>query len=183
MLTVNEVQTVSGWITLLVILTACFTCVNYWILVRGRSEPELKKRPTSAPKRYESFPTNSVGLRSTLGFFPQDVTSGKSTPPPLSDLTFAEYKQRAMALCKVWNYRHAVFGLVAEAGEVAGLHQKSEYKGTQIDLEQLSEELGDVAWYWTMCCCVYGLDPIKVLESNVIKLEKRHGTVDKATRP
>ncbi len=97
-------------------------------------------------------------------------------------MNLTEYKERAMALCKVWNYKHAVFGLCAEAGEVAGLLQKEEYKGVPLDREQLQSELGDVLWYWTMVCSVYGFTLEEIMQYNIDKLETRHGAAMAASR-
>jgi len=80
-----------------------------------------------------------------------------------------------MKTCKVWNYRHAVFGLASEVGEVCALLQKAEYKKEHFSEEELVEELGDVLWYWVFTCLVYGLDPEVVWDRNIEKLEARHG--------
>lgn len=44
---------------------------------------------------------------------------------------------------------HAALGLTGEAGEVADIVKKSQYKDGSLDEAHLKEELGDVLWYLT----------------------------------
>ena len=66
-------------------------------------------------------------------------------------------------------------GLCGETGEVADLIKKKE--GAQqryIPLSEIREELGDVLWYWVGLCLYYGIEPVKAMEANVAKLQRRY---------
>lgn len=67
----------------------------------------------------------------------------------------------------------ALLGLGAEKGEIDGLAEKSLRKGTPIDLDKLTSELGDVLFFWMATVIAAGLDPDEVMEYNISKLTKR----------
>ena len=67
---------------------------------------------------------------------------------------------------------HGVFGLASEAGEVAGIFQKS-YQGRDVDPEHLKKELGDVLWMVTEICTGCGFELEDVMITNIKKLEAR----------
>lgn len=65
-------------------------------------------------------------------------------------------------------------GLAGESGEVADIIKKQYGYGRKLNLEHLSEELGDVMWYVANICTTYGLKLDDVLEQNVQKLRERY---------
>lgn len=67
---------------------------------------------------------------------------------------------------------HAVFGLNAEAGEVASVLQKA-YQGHDVDPDHLKKELGDCCWMIAEACTALGYDLEDVMETNINKLKKR----------
>ena len=69
--------------------------------------------------------------------------------------------------------RHAIFGLMSEVGEVAGILQKS-YQGHDIDRLRILHECGDVLWFLSdlIGCFDSGLE--EVGKMNIAKLEKRY---------
>ena len=69
--------------------------------------------------------------------------------------------------------KHGVFGLAAEAGEVAGLFQK-EYQGHLLTDEALIKELGDVLWMVAEICTVKGIPMDSVAKTNIEKLKARY---------
>lgn len=64
------------------------------------------------------------------------------------------------------------FGLAGETGEVMEILKKRVRDG-QLDLDRLTKELGDVAYYWARICKAFGLKPSAVLAANVAKIEDR----------
>ena len=68
---------------------------------------------------------------------------------------------------------HGVFGLAAEAGEVAGIYQK-EYQGHLATDEALIKELGDVLWMVAEICTARDIPMDAVALANIEKLRKRY---------
>ena len=71
------------------------------------------------------------------------------------------------------------FGLIEEAGEVAGL-MKRVLRNFPKDRERYTvdnfiDEMGDVLWYLTACCYVIGTTLDDVWEHNKQKLKERYG--------
>ncbi len=75
------------------------------------------------------------------------------------------------------NFVYPALGLAGEAGEVAEKVKKilrddgGELGETK--KKQLSDELGDVLWYWATLCRELDLDPAEVARQNVAKLNDR----------
>jgi len=63
-------------------------------------------------------------------------------------------------------------GLAGETGEVADKIKKYYRDGT-IDKTDLQKELGDVIFYWFALHGALEIDPIKSIETNMIKLSDR----------
>lgn len=104
-------------------------------------------------------------------------------PTPKSDafdgtqLTMDYYQKLAMRTCNFKKDRekklfHAIFGLNSEAGEVAGLFQKS-YQGHDIDIAHLKKELGDCLWMIAEACDALGTTMNEIAIGNIEKLRKR----------
>ena len=68
---------------------------------------------------------------------------------------------------------HAVCGIASEAGEIAGIFQKS-MQGHVVVRSDLTKEIGDVLWMLSELCDVYGFDMGEVANENIEKLKKRY---------
>ena len=94
-------------------------------------------------------------------------------------MTPNEYQKLAMRTCAIPRdkrddmMRHGVFGLTSEAGEVAGIFQKT-YQGHRIDPDHLKKELGDCLWMIAEICEAYDFLLEDVMILNVQKLRKRY---------
>lgn len=69
---------------------------------------------------------------------------------------------------------HSALGLAGEAGEVADIIKKSQYRNGRLDRKRIREELGDVLWYLTAIADEMGVSLEDLAIANVEKLEKRH---------
>lgn len=93
-------------------------------------------------------------------------------------MTPNEYQKLAMRTCNIPYDRkndmvnHAALGLNSEAGEVAGIYQKS-YQGHPIDKEHVKKELGDCLWMIAELCTAYDWTMEEIMELNIEKLRKR----------
>lgn len=93
-------------------------------------------------------------------------------------MTVGDYQKKARRtqakdLTDEEKLRHAVLGLAAESGEVAGIFQKK-YQGHPVDLGAVVEELGDCIWMISEICDTIGVPMEQVMEANIRKLEKRY---------
>ena len=71
----------------------------------------------------------------------------------------------------------AAMGLAGEVGEFNDIVKKIFFQGkpyNKENKEKLENELGDIMWYWAQGCMALKLDPYKVLENNIKKLESRY---------
>jgi NTP pyrophosphatase (non-canonical NTP hydrolase) len=71
----------------------------------------------------------------------------------------------------------AGMGLSSEGGEFNEIVKKLVFQGKQYNEDikfHLMRELGDIIFYWTNACRSLGLDPNKVIEENVNKLQSRY---------
>lgn len=90
-----------------------------------------------------------------------------------------EYQDIAIKTCnipyesKYDMLRHAVFGLNSEAGEVAGILQKT-YQGHMFDKNHLKIELGDCLWMIAEACYAAGFNMDEVMQANIDKLKSRY---------
>ena len=96
-------------------------------------------------------------------------------------MTGNEYQQLAMRTTKdewrgkmLWDQKiHAIMGLNSEAGEVAGIIQKT-YQGHDMDIPHIIKELGDTMWFIAECCDAFGISLDEVMETNIDKLRARY---------
>jgi len=68
-------------------------------------------------------------------------------------------------------------GLAGESGEFSEIVKKLNWHGKPFTTElseHMKKELGDVIFYWMMCCQAMGFDPNDVIKANVSKLEARY---------
>ena len=68
---------------------------------------------------------------------------------------------------------HLALGIAGEAGEVADLVKKGQYRGGVLDRVALIEELGDLFWYITAMMRRFALTPADLIVYNVAKLAQR----------
>lgn len=71
-------------------------------------------------------------------------------------------------------------GLNGESGEVAEILKKHMRDGTEINMEDLSKELGDVLWYISGLCSAFGFSLEEIAQKNIKKLRERHGETYKS---
>ncbi len=92
-------------------------------------------------------------------------------------MTGNEYQTLAMRTCSVQDpyqqVHHAVFGLAAEAGEVAGILQKG-YQGHGFDKKHMVKELGDCLWMIAECAYALDVKLDEVMQINIDKLKARY---------
>lgn len=86
-----------------------------------------------------------------------------------------EYQQKAMSTCtetsnNIW---YMLPGLTGEVGEINSLYAKSIRKNVQLDKEQMKLEIGDVLWFVSGLCSVYGFTLQEIAQINLEKLKKR----------
>lgn len=68
---------------------------------------------------------------------------------------------------------YPVLGLVGETGEVAELTKKVIRDNTEMNLEALALELGDVLWYLARIIDEYGFSFDDIAQRNIAKLQSR----------
>lgn len=68
---------------------------------------------------------------------------------------------------------HGVYGLASEAGEVAGILQKT-YQGHEIDYTHVKKELGDVMWFVAEVAESVGSNIDEIMKLNINKLIARY---------
>ncbi len=93
-------------------------------------------------------------------------------------MNFKEYQEKVNQMPL---YDQPELGLVGEVGGVIELIKKDRRLGTKrqiLSKEDLTKELGDVLWYLTRLSSVYFIDLEEVAETNIKKLNKRHGIVE-----
>ena len=65
-------------------------------------------------------------------------------------------------------------GLCGESGEVVDYIKKHIYHGHSLEINKLSEELGDIMWYLTNIATLFALPVDNILDVNIKKLEERY---------
>lgn len=93
-------------------------------------------------------------------------------------MDFQEYQEQARRTQRkdlpLWATReHALYGLASEVGEVLGVHQKV-HQGHPLDENALRLELGDVLWFVSELCDVYGWRIEDIAQANLIRLRNRY---------
>jgi NTP pyrophosphatase (non-canonical NTP hydrolase) len=78
--------------------------------------------------------------------------------------------------CKTWDDHvwNATAGLAAESNEVLDVHKKMYFHAEKDRREEILEELGDVAYYYTKLIELHGFTLEEVLEFNKRKLFDRY---------
>lgn len=93
-------------------------------------------------------------------------------------MNFDEYQTQARrtqnkALSLFDTRQHALFGLASEVGEIHGLFQKQK-QGHVLDETALRLEIGDVLWFLSELCDVYGWYLEDIAIANIQKLRNRY---------
>ena len=70
---------------------------------------------------------------------------------------------------------HAAIGIATEATEIIEQVHSSYANGTELDVANLGEEIGDSFWYNSILFRVLNLNFHKILHTNILKLAKRYG--------
>jgi len=75
-------------------------------------------------------------------------------------------------------------GIAGEAGEIVDTIKKIVYHGHELDIEELTKELGDLNWYIQHLMKHYGISNNRVRLENIVKLNKRYvnGFSEEASR-
>lgn len=68
---------------------------------------------------------------------------------------------------------HMVLGMQTEVAEIADVYKKYMAYGKELDLVNVKEEIGDVAWYLANICNLHGWDLRDILDTNIKKLQAR----------
>ena len=69
---------------------------------------------------------------------------------------------------------HAALGMSGEVGEVNDIIKKWVFHESDLDLEHLKKEIGDVMWYISLLCECCGFNLEDVMKTNIEKLWKRY---------
>lgn len=69
---------------------------------------------------------------------------------------------------------HAAIGISTESGEILDAFKKHLIYGKELDLINISEEIGDVMWYVAIISRYLGHDFQTVLDTNINKLKARY---------
>ena len=69
---------------------------------------------------------------------------------------------------------HGAIGIATEGGEVLDAIKKHVYYGKELDLNNIKEELGDLAWYMAIICDVLGVTLEEIQDANIKKLQDRY---------
>lgn len=97
-----------------------------------------------------------------------------------SALTADDYQRAALRTAQTDKFspddllQNGVMGLCGEAGEVIDIVKKVMFQGHELSRKDIRDELGDVAWYWSLACYALGFKASEVLEANIEKLKDRY---------
>ena len=69
---------------------------------------------------------------------------------------------------------NAVMGLCGESGEAIDIVKKWFAQGHELNKDNLSKELGDIAWYLAEAATALDLDLDDIFKANIEKLKKRY---------
>lgn len=96
------------------------------------------------------------------------------------NLTADDYQRAALRTAQIDTMspddllQNGVMGLCGEAGEVIDIVKKVMFQGHELSRKDIRDELGDVAWYWSLACYALGFKASEVLEANIEKLKDRY---------
>ena len=88
------------------------------------------------------------------------------------EATYMDFTRRTAKYPKRREKEYLMLGLMNEAGEVGGAYKK-EIRDRVDNTELIIDELGDVLWYLTRLCDVYGVEISELMVNNMDKLFNR----------
>ncbi len=86
--------------------------------------------------------------------------------------TYQEFTRQTAKYPKRREREYLVIGLMNEAGEVGGAYKK-EIRDRVDNTDLIIDEMGDVLWYLTRLCDVYGIKISELMVNNMDKLFNR----------
>lgn len=69
---------------------------------------------------------------------------------------------------------HGTLGLQGEVGEITETIKKHLFYNQKLDIENISEEVGDCLWYIAVICRHLNLDLENIMDDNIKKLKIRY---------
>lgn len=69
---------------------------------------------------------------------------------------------------------HGAMGLDTESGEIMDSMKRHIIYGSDLNVVNIREELGDIMWYVALICDELGLTIEQICEDNIAKLRKRY---------
>ena len=88
------------------------------------------------------------------------------------EATYMDFTRKTAKYPKRREKEYLMIGLMNEAGEVGGAYKK-EIRDRVDNTELIIDELGDVLWYLTRLCDVYGVEISELMVNNMDKLFNR----------
>ena len=88
------------------------------------------------------------------------------------EATYKDFTRRTARYPKRREKEYLMLGLMNEAGEVGGAYKK-EIRDRVDNTDLIIDELGDVLWYLTRLCDVYGVEISELMVNNMDKLFNR----------
>ena len=86
--------------------------------------------------------------------------------------TYMDFTRKTAKYPKRKEKEYLMIGLMNEAGEVGGAFKK-EIRDNVDNTELIIDEMGDVLWYLTRLCDVYGVKISELMTNNISKLMER----------
>jgi len=93
------------------------------------------------------------------------------------EATYTEFTRKTAKYPKRREKEYLMLGLMNEAGEVGGAFKK-EIRDRIDNTELIIDEMGDVLWYLTRLCDVYGVKLSELMVNNMDKLFNRMSKED-----
>jgi NTP pyrophosphatase (non-canonical NTP hydrolase) len=88
------------------------------------------------------------------------------------ETTYMDFTRKTARYPKSREKEYLMLGLMNEAGEVGGAYKKEIRDGVD-NTDLIIDELGDVLWYLTRLCDVYGIKISELMVTNMDKLFNR----------
>ena len=88
------------------------------------------------------------------------------------ETTYTDFTRKTAKYPKRREKEYLMIGLMNEAGEVGGAFKK-EIRDHVDNTELIIDEMGDVLWYLTRLCDVYGIKISELMVNNMDKLFQR----------
>ena len=88
------------------------------------------------------------------------------------EATYMDFTRKTARYPKRREKEYLMLGLMNEAGEVGGAYKK-EIRDRVDNTDLIIDELGDVLWYLTRLCDVYGVAISELMVNNMDKLFNR----------